>query len=268
MNGLEQTRFPYLARIWNLRYFWFSLVANDLSHRYKRSFLGVGWSLVRPLAMTFLFCLVFGQLFQLDPAEYAPHLLIGMTIWQFFTECLVQGCQSFSNGSAYIRQQPVPLAIFPLRTVLGATFHTLIALTLAILLTLFFRGSLHVAAMLSLIPAIVLLFALGWSLAILGGILQTHFPDTQHILDIGLQFLFYLTPIIYKAEAIESRTQFGWLVRWNPMTSLLALFRTPIMDGAAPAWQDIGVGLGLLAIASVLAIAMLKKLERNLVFWI
>jgi lipopolysaccharide transport system permease protein len=268
MQGLIATRLDYLGRIWTLRYFWFSLVLNDLDHRYKRSFLGVGWSLVRPLSMTFLFCVVFGQLFNLEMAEYAPHLLIGMTIWQFFLEAFNQGCHCFANGSTYIRQQQVPLAIFPLRTVLGSTFHTLIALGLAISITLFFQGSLNPLALLHVIPALVLLFFLGWSIAILSGIAQTHFPDTQHILEISLQFLFYLTPIVYKLESLESRTQLSWLIKLNPLTSILALFRTPIMEGTPPAMEHVIISLLVVLVAGVSAILLLRKLERNLIFWI
>src|SRR5476651_1570419 len=128
MDRLVARKADYLIRIWELRYFWCSLVRNDLDNRYKRSFLGIGWSLIRPLAMTAIFCMVFGNLFDLAIEDYAPHLLIGMTIWQFFSESLLQGCNSFVRGATYIRQQRIPLAIFPLRTVLGAGLHFLIAL--------------------------------------------------------------------------------------------------------------------------------------------
>ena len=268
MNGIVAARFDYLTRIWALRYFWFSLVLNDVKSRYKRSFLGIGWSLIRPLAMTILFCIVFGQLFNLEVAEYAPHLLIGMTIWQFFTESLNLGCQSLTGGSTYLRQQVVPLAIFPLRTVLGSTFHLLIALALAIGVTLLFRRTFDPLILLHLIPALLLLFLLGWSLAILAGIMQTHFPDTQHILEIGLQFLFYLTPIVYKPESLASRTNLAWLVDLNPMTSLLALFRTPIMEGTPPSLQHVGISVAVLVVVGASAILALRKLERNLIFWL
>jgi ABC-type polysaccharide/polyol phosphate export permease len=268
MNGPVTARLPYLSRIWQLRYFWFALVLNDLRHRYKRSFLGIGWSLVRPLAMTFLFCIVFGQIFQLAPGDYAPHLLIGLTVWQFLTESLNQGCHSFVNGAAYIRQQQVPLAIFPLRVVLAAMFHLVIALGLAVFATLFFKGSLNPLALLGLLPAILLLFCLCWLLAILSGIAHTHFPDTQHVLELGLQFAFYLTPIVYRIESLGSRTGLAWLVECNPVTSLLALFRAPIIEGTPPAMHHVGVSVLLLAVIAVVAIPLLRKLERTLVFWI
>jgi ABC-type polysaccharide/polyol phosphate export permease len=144
----------------------------------------------------------------------------------------------------------------------------LIAFTLAIAIAWFFRGSLNPVALLSLIPAFVLLFFLGWALALLSGILHTHFPDTQHVLELGLQFLFYLTPIVYKVESLHDRTHLGWVVDCNPMTSLLVLFRAPVLDGRPPDVLAISVSVGFLLIAGVLAIALLRKLERNLVFWI
>src|SRR4051812_33217028 len=95
----------YFVRIWQLRHFWGSLVANDLRNRYRRSFLGIGWSLVRPLMLTALYCAVFGKLFKQSASHYAPFLLIGLTIWQFLVEAILAGCDSFVRASAYIRQQ-------------------------------------------------------------------------------------------------------------------------------------------------------------------
>ena len=269
MEGFVAVRASYLLRIWELRYFWFSLVRNDLDNRYKRSFFGIGWSLLKPLAMTAVLCIVFGRLFDVAIEDYAPHLLIGMTTWQFFTEALLRGCNSFVLGRPYLRQHQVPLAIFPLRTVLGAGFHFLVALGLGLVITLYFRGFLEPAALLSLIPALLIIFFLGWFLAILSGVICTHFPDTNHLLEIGLQILFYVTPILYQPEVIANRGgKLAMLVEWNPITSLLALIRTPILNGAFPAVQHISISLLFLAVVGILAAALLRKMERTLIFWI
>jgi lipopolysaccharide transport system permease protein len=269
MEGFGAVRVSYLFRIWELRYFWFSLVRNDLDNRYKRSFFGIGWSLLKPLAMTAVLCAVFGRLFDVAIEDYAPHLLIGMTTWQFFTEALLQGCNSFVLARPYIRQQQVPLAIFPLRTVLGAGFHFLVALGMGLIITLCLRGVVEPVALLSLIPVILIFFVLGWFLAILSGVIFTHFPDTNHLLEIGLQILFYVTPILYKPEVIASRGgKLAMLVEWNPITSLLALVRTPIVDGSFPAVQHIATSLFFLAIVGTLAIVLLRRTERTLIFWI
>jgi lipopolysaccharide transport system permease protein len=268
MQGFAAARLGYFLRIWELRYFWFSLVRNDLDNRYKRSFFGIGWSLLKPLAMTTALCVVFGRLFNVAIEDYAPHLLVGMTTWQFLTEALLHGCNSLSLGSAYIRQQQVPLAIFPLRTVLAAGFHFLIALSLGIVVTFFFKGRLEPTAFLALLPGLTILFLLGWAMAILSGILYTHFPDTTQILEIGVQVLFYVTPVIHPPEYASGAGRLAMLVQWNPFTSLLALIRVPILAGTFPPVQNILISLLFLAVVGFLAIILLRKMERTLVFWI
>jgi lipopolysaccharide transport system permease protein len=268
MEGLLTDRLVYLHRIWQLRYFWSSLVVKDLNNRYKRSFLGIGWSMLRPLAMTCIFCVVFGSLFHYPLEDYAPYLLISMTIWQFFTESLLQGSHSFARCSAYIRQQQVPLAIFPLTTVLGSAFHSLIALVMAVTVTVYFQGVIHPLGLVYLIPGLLLVFLLGWFLAIISGVVYTHFPDTNHLLEIGLQMLFYATPILYRPERFGSGAWLTRMVEWNPLTSVMALIRTPLIDGTAPSLQHIQVSLVLLAAVGACAVLLLRKLEKTLIFWI
>ncbi len=261
-------QFEYLHRIWAFRYFWYSLVRHDLNNRYKRSFIGIGWSLLKPISMTVIFCLVFGKLFDVKLDEYAPYVLIGMTVWQFLTEALLQGSQCMALASPYIRQQKVPLAIFPLRTVMGSGFHTLIAIGVALIVTLIFRGRLDPIGLLNLIPAFVILFLLGWCLAIIAGVVYTHFPDTKQILEVVLQILFYMTPILIPASAFQGRGRMLLVLEWNPITSLLALIREPIIHGLPPEWRHVGVSLGCLSIAAALAIVLLRRLERTMIFWI
>lgn len=268
MESLLTDRLSYLLRIWQLRYFWSSLVVKDLNNRYKRSFLGIGWSMLRPLAMTCIFCVVFGKLFNYPLEDYAPFLLISMTTWQFFTESLLHGSFAFARCSAYIRQQPVPLAIFPLTTVLGSAFHSLVALVMAMGVTLYFKGTLDPFALLYLIPGLCVVFFLGWFLAIISGVVYTHFPDTNHLLEIGLQILFYLTPILYRPESFGNRAWLSLLVEWNPLTSIMALIRTPILEGSPPSAHHIGVSILLLLLAGAFAAFLLRKLERTLIFWL
>jgi ABC-type polysaccharide/polyol phosphate export permease len=122
----------YLAAMWKCRFFWLSLVKMDLRSRYRGSILGLGWSLLHPIAMTALFCVVFRIAFKQDLRTYAPLVFTGFTFWGFFSASVLQGCGCFFQGESYIRQFPAPLAIYPLRNVLAAAFHFSIGLMLAI----------------------------------------------------------------------------------------------------------------------------------------
>src|SRR5262245_60975689 len=98
----------YLGEMWRCRYFWMSLVKIDLRTRYRRSVLGLGWSLLRPIAMTVILCLVFKNLWGQDVAKFAPMLLAGLVLWDYISTAAKSGCQCFFQGEQYIRQHPAP----------------------------------------------------------------------------------------------------------------------------------------------------------------
>src|SRR5947209_4962038 len=96
----------YVQSIWRCRYFWFALVKMDLRTRYRRSILGVGWSLLHPLAMTAVLCGVFSQIFHMDLSVYGPLVLSGFAFWNFTTGTIRDGCSCLFQGESYIRQYP------------------------------------------------------------------------------------------------------------------------------------------------------------------
>src|SRR5690242_12772005 len=119
----------YLSAMWRCRYFWLSLVKIDLRTRYRRSVLGIGWSLLRPICLTVILCVVFRRLsHRTDVAQFAPYVLSGLACWDFLVTATRQGCNCFFVGESYLRQYPTPAAIFPLRVALGETFHFFFAL--------------------------------------------------------------------------------------------------------------------------------------------
>jgi ABC-type polysaccharide/polyol phosphate export permease len=258
----------YFERIWQLRYFWFSLVKIDLRTRYRRSMLGIGWSLVRPLAMCAVLCIVFSKLFNADVVFYGPYLLLGLAVWQFLIESTIGGCTCFVVAANYIRQQPLPLAIFPLRTVMGAGFHGLIALSVAVLLVLVLRGPGNLIYLPALAVAVVLIFFFGWLMSILASFAHAHFPDTQHLLEIGFQILFYLTPVMYPPEILEGRGRIAMVINLNPVTYFLDIVRRPLLYGEIPPPEVYLVAGGTVVVLALLAAWVLRKLEKTLVFWL
>jgi ABC-type polysaccharide/polyol phosphate export permease len=94
----------YMGAIWRCRHFWLALVGMDLRTRYRRSVLGIGWSLLQPICMTIIFCTVFYKLFGADPRTYAAYVLAGLAFWNYVMAVSVHSCQCFFYGEAYIRQ--------------------------------------------------------------------------------------------------------------------------------------------------------------------
>src|SRR5262245_29961025 len=124
----------YLKAVWRCRYFWLSLVKMDLRTRYRRSLLGLGWSLLHPIALTVIFCVVFQQIMAMgeDGTKYAAMVLAGLATWSFIVNSTLGGSQCLHQGESYIRQFPAPVAIYPLRATLGTLIHFLIALAVVL----------------------------------------------------------------------------------------------------------------------------------------
>ena len=223
----------YLLSVWKLRYFWLALVRIDLRNRYRRSMIGMGWSLLQPIAMATVICFVFKNLFNADVATFGPYLLAGLTMWNFISASVIGGCQSFFQNESYIRQQPAPLAIYPLRAALGGAVHLLLGLIVFVAVTRVMHGPVNLCTLPALLPGIALLFIFGWSLAILAGVMNVLFQDTQHLVEVLLQILFYSTPIIYPAEMLRERGA-GWIIDANPLASFLELIRRPGPRRPAP----------------------------------
>lgn len=257
----------YLRRVWACRYFWLSLVQIDLRARYRRSILGVGWSLLRPVAFTVILCVVFQRLFRREDVwSYAPYVLSGLMLWDFVVTATKQGCQCFFQGESYIRQHPSPIAIFPLRTALTESFHLLVGLGVLLGLSLALNGPGVVLAWPGLVPALAMLFCVAWSLALLAGMMNVYFMDTQHLCDVVFQVFFYATPIIYHPNDLGNG-RLSWLMaNLNPLVPFLEMVREPLLHGrlAAPAtYLTAALVTVLLMAAASLACA---RLQRRLIF--
>ncbi len=257
----------YFTSMWRCRYFWLSLVKMDLRTRYRRSVLGMGWSLLNPIAMTLVLCAVFHTWFGYDIADYAPYLMAGLATWNYILQATLQGCQCFFTGESYIRQHPAPLAIFPLRTALGCTLHFLLALLVALVLAWFCTGLGSVVSLLSLVPTVVLLFIFAWALALLAGLATVHFQDTHHLAEVGFQILFYATPIMYKIEQLQDK-KVGLFLHYNPLVSILKLVRDPLVNHQVPSVTTYAVACATILATVLLAAIALARLQRRLIFYL
>jgi lipopolysaccharide transport system permease protein len=258
----------YLSDIWRLRHFWAALVRIDLRNRYRRSMIGIGWSLLHPIAMTIVFCLVFCTVFSQDWKVYGPYVLTGLIFWNFITSGMNQGCQCFFQGESYIRQHPAPLAIYPLRTALGAGIHFLFGLCALLPFVWMVNGFGNLPALLSLVPTLVLLFISCWALAICMGVLNVLFQDCQHLIEVLLQILFYLTPIMYDPNKLHLEGRLLRIFNLNPLAIMLKMLRQPILDGQLPSLGTYALGASVAALATVAAVFTLMRFERRMIFYL
>jgi len=257
----------YFAEVWRSRFFWLSLVKMDLQLRYRRSMLGIGWSMLHPLASTVVLCVAFHEILNIPVRTYAPFLMAGLAWWGYVSGVTIQGCQCFVDAESYIRQHSIPMAVYPLRNALGNMIHFLIALTLVTILVWCLRGFDNLEALVVLPFSLVLLLFFGWGVSVLAGYVNTAFRDIQHVTNIGFQVLFYLTPIIYPPSSL-AQSRLGQLVACNPLVPFLDIVRQPLIEGTIPPLATFRFATLTTLLVTAAAVLSLNRLQRRVILYL
>ncbi len=257
----------HVAALWKFRHFLLALVMLDLRQRYRRSILGVGWSLLNPIAMTIVFTVVFSNLLgNGDPISYAATVLTGMAIWGFLRDSTLNGCRCFATNESYIRQSPIPYTLYTLRTVLGQAIHSSIALAVVVLMVALTKGDGSIVLRLfAVFPGLIILFFAAWGAATLSAFANVFFHDTLHLLEVASQILFFLTPIMYSRRLLDEK-QLGWVIDVNPVYWLMELTRTPLLTGQLPTLQMYLAGISVAVALVGLAAGTVAWLQRRVIF--
>ena len=244
---------PYFQKLYKYRSLLYQLVRRDFKAKYKRSVLGVVWSVLNPLATMLVMTIVFSTIFRFDIENFPVYLLSGQVIFTLFSETTNMCMSTVLGSAALIKKVNVPKYIFPLSKALSSLVNfafSLIALLLVMLVT---RAPLHFSMLAILLPIFyVFVFSLGVGMLLAS--VMVFFRDISYLYGILLTALSYLTPLFYPISIIPEKAR--WLISVNPMYHLVECFRTVAIYGGLPsAWQNIvclllavlSLGAGLLA---------------------
>jgi lipopolysaccharide transport system permease protein len=212
--------------------------------RYKRSVLGIAWTLLNPLMQLLVFLFIFNLVLPLNIPHYASFLVTGILVWNWFQGALHQSTGAIVDNRELLRRPGFPIAILPIVTVMSHFMHFLLALPV-LLLFLMLDGYLLTSAIFVLPFVMLLQFLLILSLAYLVATCHVTFRDTHYLLGVLLNLLFYVTPVFYNATAIPERYQ--PLYHLNPMTRIIEAYRTVLLQGAFPEHLGSLLVLGLCA---------------------
>ncbi len=203
------------------------LVARDIKIKYRRSVLGVLWTLLNPLFMMIILSVVFSNLFKFDIENFPLYLLSGQIIFNFYSESTSSAMSAITGNAALIKKVYVPKYLFVISRVFSSFINLMASFTALILVMVATRAELHWTVILSLIPlALLVVFSLGVGLIL--SAITVRFRDIMHLYSVFLTALTYLTPVIYPMSILPS-----WLykiVMLNPLTNILIMFRNVMIN--------------------------------------
>lgn len=231
-SARERLRFVEEAReLWAYRHFVVELASRDIKVRYKRSVLGVAWTMLSPLMAMVVFTLVFSIFQRLPIAGYPVYYLSAAIFWTFFSQATSHVGSLTTDALEIANRIYVPRSVFVASAVGVGLVNLLLSLVpfaLIVLVTgrpvfwtwLFLPASLLIGAV----------FVAGVGLVVFT--LALRFVDVRDMYQAILMPWFFVTPIVYEPSFVPPAWR--WVVRYNPMTYLVEIFRAPLYHGWLP----------------------------------
>ena len=238
-----------IATLKRFRHLLFLMVKRDFITRYRRSMLGILWSMLNPLLTMAVLVIVFSFLFRFDIPNFAVYVLSGQIIFGLFSESTSQAMNSIIANAGVIKKVYVPKYIFPVSRVVSSVVNFVFAFAAFLLVAAVTRAPLHWTIVLVPIPVLyTFLFALG--VGMLLSSMAVFFRDLQHLYGVALTAWMFFTPIMYPVSILPERV--FHLMHLNPLFHYVSYFRALALDGTVPGlWENvICLGFALFALGA------------------
>ncbi len=214
------------------------LVMRDIKTKYRRSVLGLLWTVLNPLLMMTVLSIVFSYFFSKygNIENFPVYLLCGQVIFNFFNESTSIAMGSIIHSGELIKKVYVPKYLFPITKVMSSGVNLLASMIALVIVMVVTRARVTPTVMLAVFPlAYVLLFSVGVSLLL--SAVAVSFRDLLHLYGVVTTAWMYLTPMIYPMEILENAPRWVvFIVNANPLTAFIKIFRCVVLEGVtAPA---------------------------------
>lgn len=255
----------YFKGLWRDRYILNSLVNSDLQAKYRKSILGVAWSIITPLGLVLIIGSVYSIIFGSDPKIFIPMLFGGLTPWLFISSVADGGTGAFLAAEGYLKQTSVNAQIFPYRVTLVGFVNLLYSILAFYSIYLFLQPQLFGSKMLMIFPGLLILFIFGLSLANISAVLNLHIRDFQPLQSLILQGVFYGTPIIFSAQILKDKG-FELIYRLNPIYYIIEVVKEPMLGNMIPSLDIYLIAVSITLLLFLISIVALMKTKKGIAF--
>ncbi len=251
---------------WKYRFLLSNLIGRDIKVKYRRSKLGILWSVLNPLLMMVVMAAVFSRFFKSDIPNYPVYLLCGQLLFTFFNESTTSAMGSVLFSSALIKKVYVPKYIFPLEKSCFSFVNLVFSLVALILIMVITKAPIYGSTIFCIVPIFFLFFfCLGVGLFLASAAI--YFRDVMHFWRVILQALMYATPIFYP-ETIWNGTILQYIGRMNPMYWYITTFRGCVADGVYPSLGSVAICRAFAIVSLFIGGTVFKKSQDNFILYI
>lgn len=247
---------------------WFilrSLVSKDFKLKYRRSALGVLWSVLNPLLMMIVLTAVFSTVFRFQIENFALYLILGQTLFGLMSDATSGAMSSIIDSSSLIKKIRINKILFPLEKVAFALVNFVISLIAVVAVMIFFQ----VVPTLNLLflPLLLLyVFAFSLGLGLLIAALSVFFRDVMHLWSVVLTAWTYATPLFYPIEILPDFL--APLMQFNPMYHYVTYFREIALWGTTPSLEQNLICIGFAAAALILGYVVFRAKEKKFILYV
>jgi ABC-2 type transport system permease protein len=219
------------VNLWLYRGLVHELVIRDIKTRYKRSILGMVWTMLAPLLNMVALTLVFSAILKTAIENYPVYFMAGSILWTFFSQTTSNAASQTLPSNELAKRMFVPRSVFIASALGGGLVNLALSLVPMCLILVVTGFPLHATwVFLPVSVAITSLFTAGVALMLFT--MASRFADIREMYLVLVQTWFFLTPVVYHPSIVPPKYRFAlWT---NPMYYLVQTFREPIYDGTIP----------------------------------
>ena len=241
------------------------LTISEFKLRYKNSVLGFFWSLLKPLAMLTTLYIVFRIFIKINSEQYSLFLLLGIILWNFFSESTVFGLNSIVSKRGIVKKINFKYGILIISACLVSFLSFLLNFMVFAIFLLFIKGLPSLISLFIIFPVMALfLLSLGASFALATFFIK--YRDIGYLWDIILQIGFWISPIAYPIEIIPAKYLNIYML--NPLANLITISRGIVLDNKLPNLEMILTSFITLLIILTLGYAIYKFKHRKFIEYI
>lgn len=237
------------------------LTKKEITLKYKRTFLGILWSLLNPIFLAIVLYIAFKIFLRIQMENYTFFFLSALFPWNWFSASVIMSTGTLTSNVNLIKKIRFPRHFLILATILGQLVNLLFAIPILVGFSYYYGEGPSINWIISIPLLIIIQFIVTIGICLAISMINAYFRDMEYIVGIVITLLFWMTPIIFPLNIVPEEYRIYLII--NPLTYLITAWRDTFMSNLID-WGNIGISFGCSLAFLFLGIFVFQKLGKRL----